>query len=145
MAINFGVSLLTIPDGTSTTFLAHEVRVGLSPADRRGTWALGMPGSSIACGGRDYNPTPNNRLDQSDEIEGCWRFWYAGIGSRNGMGCRAEPTRYSMGAVPRSRHTGGCNACFCDGHVQFFSDAMSQRTWVLLQSTNDGLVPGDDY
>jgi len=37
------------------------------------------------------------------------------------------------------------NAAFCDGHVQFISNTISQLTWVLLQSTNDGQVPGNDY
>src|SRR5207244_1161021 len=141
----YGARLTDILDGTSTTFLVHEVRAGVNPADRRGTWALGMPGASIVCGGRDYNPTPNNRIDESDEIEGCWRFWYPGIGTRAGMGCRSDPTRYSMGAVPRSLHTGGVNAAFADGHLQFIGNSISQYTWVLLQSTNDGQVPGNDY
>lgn len=145
MSIDFGATLTTIPDGTSTTFLVHEVRIGLNAMDRRGVWAMGMPGSSMVCAGRDYNPTPNNRLDESDEIEGCWRFWYAGIGTNNGMGCRSQPEKYSMGGQARSRHTGGVNAAFCDGHVQFINNSISQLTWVLLQSTNDGQVPGNDY
>jgi prepilin-type N-terminal cleavage/methylation domain-containing protein len=45
-------------------------------------------------------------------------FWYAGI---------------------------GCNAAFCDGQVPFINNSISQRTWVLLQSTNDGMFPGNDY
>jgi prepilin-type N-terminal cleavage/methylation domain-containing protein/prepilin-type processing-associated H-X9-DG protein len=145
MSINFGATLTTIPDGSSTTFLMHEVRIGVNPSDRRGVWAMGMPGSSVVCAGRDYDPTPNNRLDQSDEIEGCWRFWYAGIGARDGMGCRNSPSSYSMGGQARSRHVGGVNAAFCDGHVQFINNSISQLTWVLLQSTNDGMVPGNDY
>jgi prepilin-type processing-associated H-X9-DG protein len=145
MSINFGATLTTIPDGSSTTFLMHEVRIGVNPSDRRGVWAMGMPGSSVVCAGRDYDPTPNNRLDQSDEIEGCWRFWYAGIGTRDGMGCRNSPSSYSMGGQARSRHIGGINAAFCDGHVQFINNSISQLTWVLLQSTNDGMVPGNDY
>jgi prepilin-type processing-associated H-X9-DG protein/prepilin-type N-terminal cleavage/methylation domain-containing protein len=145
MAINYGCRLTDVVDGTSTTFLFHEVRIGVSPADRRGVWAMGMPGSSLVCAGRDYNPTPNNRLEQSDEIEGCPNFWYPGIGTRDGMGCRTDGYRYSMGAQARSRHTGGVNACFADGHVQLVQDSISQLTWVLLQSTNDGQVPGNDY
>ena len=145
MAINYGCRLTDVTDGTSNTFLVHEVRVGVSSADRRGTWAMGLPGASIVCAGRDYNPTPNNRLEQSDEIEGCPNFWFAGIGTKNGMGCRTDGVRYSMAGQARSRHTGGVNACFADGHLQFVRDSISQRTWVLLQSTNDGQVAGDDY
>jgi hypothetical protein len=66
MSINFGCRLTDIADGTSNTFLVHEVRVGVTAADRRGTWAMGMPGASLACAGRDYNPTPNDRDDQTD-------------------------------------------------------------------------------
>jgi prepilin-type processing-associated H-X9-DG protein len=145
MSINYGCRLTDITDGTSSTFLFHEVRIGVSSADRRGVWAMGMPGSSLVCAGRDYNPTPNNRLDQSDEIEGCPNFWYPGIGTRNGMGCINGPTHFSMAAQARSQHTGGVNACFADGHVQFVVNSISQRTWVLLQSTNDGQVVADDY
>ena len=45
LAINFGDTLATIPDGTPTTFLAHEVRVGVTATDRRG-------GGRWACRGR---------------------------------------------------------------------------------------------
>jgi prepilin-type N-terminal cleavage/methylation domain-containing protein/prepilin-type processing-associated H-X9-DG protein len=144
MSIDYGARLTAITDGTSTTFLFHEVRIGVNSLDIRGTWALGMPGASVVCAGRDGNPTPNNRLEQADEVEGCNGFWYPGIGSRDGMGCR-QGTQYGMAAQPRSRHTGGVNACFADGHVQFVRDTISQLTWVLLQSTNDGQVPGSDY
>jgi hypothetical protein len=44
------------------------------------------------------------------------------------MGCRNDPTRYRMGSQARSRHL---------GHLQFIANSISQRTWVLLQSTND--------
>jgi prepilin-type N-terminal cleavage/methylation domain-containing protein/prepilin-type processing-associated H-X9-DG protein len=145
MAINFGCRLTDITDGTSNTFLFHEVRIGINGMDKRGTWALGMPGASLVCAGRDFNPTPNNRLDESDEIEGCPGFWYPGIGTRDGMGCHNNATSFGMGAQARSRHTGGVNACFADGHVQFIKDTISQRTWVLLQSTNDGQLLDNEY
>jgi prepilin-type N-terminal cleavage/methylation domain-containing protein/prepilin-type processing-associated H-X9-DG protein len=145
MSINFGTSLIRIQDGTSNTFMVHEVRIGVNSQDRRGVWAMGMPGSSVVCAGRDYNPTPNNRLDQSDEIEGCWQFWYPGIGTRDGMGCRTGTNHWSMAGQARGRHTGGVNAAFCDGHVQFINNSISQMTWVLLQSTNDGMIPPNDY
>jgi prepilin-type N-terminal cleavage/methylation domain-containing protein/prepilin-type processing-associated H-X9-DG protein len=145
MSIDFGAALTGIPDGTSGTFLFHEVRIGVNANDYRGTWAFGFPGASVVVAGRDRNPTPNDRLDDADEVETCSTFWYPGIGTSEGMGCRPDPNNWGMAAQARSRHSGGTNACFCDGHVQFIKDSISQRTWVLLQSTNDGQVPGDDY
>src|SRR5262245_48872302 len=145
MSADFGAKLTAIPDGTSSTFLLHEVRIGVNSNDPRGTWAMGFPGASMVVAGRDRNPTPNNRLDDADEVETCSTFWYAGIGTTGGMGCRPDPNNWNMAGQARSRHTGGVNACFCGGHVAFVRDSISQRTWVLLQSTNDGQTPGNDY
>jgi prepilin-type N-terminal cleavage/methylation domain-containing protein/prepilin-type processing-associated H-X9-DG protein len=145
MSIDFGANLQGIPDGTSNTFMLHEVRIGVNSQDIRGTWALGMPGASVVCAGRNGNPTPNNRLDQADEIEGCNGFWYPGIGTRDGMGCQNGANEFGMAAQARSRHPGGVHSCFCDGHVQFIRESIGQRTWVVLQSTNDGLNPDSDY
>src|SRR5205807_4743920 len=47
MSVDFGVSLSGIPDGTSSTFLLHEVRIGVNSKDIRGTWAIGLPGASM--------------------------------------------------------------------------------------------------
>ena len=94
--------------------------------------------------GRDTNPTPNNALENADEIEACSSFYYPGIGTNDRMGCRNQ-VAYGMAAQARSRHTRGVNACFVDGHVQFIRDSIAQRTWVLLQSTNDGQVVDGEY
>ena len=144
MSIDFGVSIAGVTDGTSSTFLFHEVRIGVSASDMRGTWALGFPGASMVVAGRDTNPTPNNNLENADEIEACSSFFYAGIGTKDRMGCRNQ-IAYGMAAQARSKHTGGVNACFVDGHVAFIRDSISQQTWVYLQSTNDGQTPGTDY
>src|SRR5262249_49963351 len=87
MSADYGAPIAAITDGTSSTFQFHEVRIGVSDKDPRGTWALGLPGASMVVAGRDRNPTPNDRLDDADEVETCSTFWYAGIGTRNGMGC----------------------------------------------------------
>jgi prepilin-type N-terminal cleavage/methylation domain-containing protein/prepilin-type processing-associated H-X9-DG protein len=141
MAINFGAKIADVTDGTSVTFLVHEVRVGVSAADRRGTWALGFPGASMVNGGQGKNVSPNNREDEADEIEGCSKFWYPGIGTRDGMGCINQPKAGSEGAVARSRHPGGVNACFVDGHVQFIKNSIGHLTWVLLQSRTTAWSP----
>lgn len=137
MAIDFGAKLAQITDGTSTTFLFHEVRIGINSKDMRGTWALGFPGASLVVAGRDTNPTPNNAIEDADEIEACTSFYYPGIGTGDHMGCRNR-VAYGMAAQARSRHPGGVNSAFCDGHVQLINDSISQITWVELQSTNDG-------
>ena len=144
MSIDFGVAITGVSDGTSSTFMFHEVRIGVAASDMRGTWALGFPGASMVVGGRDTNPTPNNFIENADEIEACSSFYYPGIGTKDGMGCRNQ-IAYGMSAQARSRHPGGVNSCFVDGHVAFIKNSISQRTWVLLQSTNDGQVPENDY
>ncbi|HWY86137.1 MAG TPA: H-X9-DG-CTERM domain-containing protein [Gemmataceae bacterium] len=61
------------------------------------------------------------------------------------MGCRKGTDNFSMGAQARSRHSGGVNACFADGHVQFIRESISQKTWVLLQSIDDGQTIAEDF
>ena len=102
------------------------------------------------------NAPPNTALEQkvlvlerrqelADEIEGCADFWYPGIGTSDGMGCDNKGNAHSLTAQARSRHGGGVNACFADGHVQFVQDSISLPTWVQLQSIRDGQMPERDY
>jgi prepilin-type N-terminal cleavage/methylation domain-containing protein/prepilin-type processing-associated H-X9-DG protein len=150
MSANFGCRLTDFGDGTSNTCMFNEIRAGISPLDPRGVWALGFPGSSITCAGRNYNPSPNNTLGDvdyfGDELQGCYKFWYPGIGSKEAMGCfpgsssSAAYPDVTNSAMARSKHTGGVNCCFGDGSVHFIHEGISQWVWCLLQSRNDGQV-----
>jgi prepilin-type N-terminal cleavage/methylation domain-containing protein/prepilin-type processing-associated H-X9-DG protein len=148
-----GSRIADITDGTSSTIMFNEIRAGLSPLDSRGVWALGHPGSSLTEAGRNYNPTPNNRLDSpdgqtyGDEMQNCYKFWYYGLGATQGMGCFPNTTGDQMNsAMARSLHPGGVNAAFADGSVHFIKDSIDQYTWCILQSKNDGQVITDtDY
>jgi len=169
MAVNYGARVDAIPDGSSNTIAFNEVRVGVSPADRRGVWAMGMAGSSMTCGNAlDDNPTPNNHLNGDgaatsaqvsgtkvgstgpssggDSIQGCHNFWTASLGPQ-GMGCFDNTDQASWEldgeesrtGEARSQHAGGVNACFADGHVQFISNDINQYTWYCLLSASDGV------
>jgi prepilin-type N-terminal cleavage/methylation domain-containing protein/prepilin-type processing-associated H-X9-DG protein len=148
-----GTRIADISDGTSNTIMFNEVRCGINELDSRGVWALGHPGSSLTEAGRNYNPTPNNTLDSpdgqtyGDELQNCYKFWYYGIGARDGMGCFPNTSGDQMNsAMARSMHTGGVNCGFADGSVHFVTNSIDQYTWCILQSKNDGQVlPPTDY
>ena len=137
MAVNGGTQLNTLSDGTSTTILIDELRIGVNANDIRGTWAMGQCGASISAGnGRIDTPTPNVSLSGYDDIQGCQDRPDLGMGC---CGCN------SWQVTAKSKHTGGVTTGFSDGHVQFIRDSVAQRVWFLLHSRNDGQVTGDDY
>jgi prepilin-type N-terminal cleavage/methylation domain-containing protein/prepilin-type processing-associated H-X9-DG protein len=137
LVVNGGTQLNTLPDGTSSTILIDELRVGWNGNDIRGTWAMGQAGASISAGnGRIDTPTPNVGLSGYDDIQGCQDNPGIGMGC---CGCN------SWQVTAKSRHTGGVNTAFADGSVRFVANSVSQRTWFLLHSRNDGQVPGNDY
>jgi prepilin-type N-terminal cleavage/methylation domain-containing protein/prepilin-type processing-associated H-X9-DG protein len=149
MGANYGSRFAEITDGTSNVIMINEIRAGISPLDPRGTWALGMPGSSITNAGRDaLNPTPNNSLENNgadgDELQTCSKYWYTGIGTKDRMGCQKGGSLSTSG-MARSAHQGGVNSCFADGSVHFISESISEYTWGLLNSKNDGLVITEAY
>jgi prepilin-type processing-associated H-X9-DG protein/prepilin-type N-terminal cleavage/methylation domain-containing protein len=119
-----GRGLNEIKDGTSHTVMASEVLSGKkdTPAesrDDRGVWYYIEMGSASYT----HRLTPNSSAGDYME-SGC---------------CIAEPdmpctiqASYNMGqayAAARSRHPGGVNAVFVDGHVEFFSDDIDSTLW----------------
>jgi prepilin-type N-terminal cleavage/methylation domain-containing protein/prepilin-type processing-associated H-X9-DG protein len=143
-----GTRITDIADGSSNTCMFNEVRSGFTALDMRGVWAMGYPGASITNAGRNYNPTPNNTLDDpqggGDEMQGCYKFWIPGLGALD-YGCFPGPNSgggvgqdQQNSAMARSAHPGGVNAAFADGSVHFISNSIDQFTWCILQSKNDG-------
>jgi prepilin-type N-terminal cleavage/methylation domain-containing protein/prepilin-type processing-associated H-X9-DG protein len=144
MGVNFGAAMPDdIPDGTSNTIMFNEVRVGVNSKDPRGVWALGYPGASVTAANAVGDCTvPNDANEGSDDVEGCPQFWYAGIGTKDHMGCSTGFENLgwpSWQAQARSRHTGGVNACFADGSVRFISNYIDQPVWFYMLSTRDSV------
>lgn len=148
MGINYGVYLAAIPDGASNTIMFNEVRIGVNELDPRGVWAMGFPGSSVTAANAIGNCTvPNDIDDSSDDIEGCPKFWYPGIGTRDRCGCSTGIGNLgwpSWQAQARSRHAGVVMVCFTDGSVRPINDYIPQSTWFYLLSTSDGVPASFD-
>jgi prepilin-type N-terminal cleavage/methylation domain-containing protein/prepilin-type processing-associated H-X9-DG protein len=138
MGVNTKTTLTAISDGTSNTVLIDELRVGPSAGDIRGTWAMGQCGASIsAANGRIDGAGPNQSLSGWDDV------WQADDRPDLGMGVCRDCGSWQVTA--KSRHPGGVNVALCDGSVRFVRNGVSQRTWFLLHSRNDGQVIGDDW
>ena len=45
----------------------------------------------------------------------------------------------------RSRHPGGVNVAFCDGHVSFIPNVIDSNIWRYLGARNDGCLTPTDY
>jgi prepilin-type N-terminal cleavage/methylation domain-containing protein/prepilin-type processing-associated H-X9-DG protein len=151
MCINWGVPLpqLSAEDGTAYTIMFNEIRIGLTGNDRRGTWAMGVGGSSITGAmARGDSTNPNDTLEYSDDIEDCNQV-RSDLGTGNNglgvlmMGCSNDnlPQNWpNWQAQARSRHTGGVNVCFADGGVRFILNTVNESVWLNLNARDDGNV-----
>ena len=130
--------MAAITDGTSNTALASEVCAGKVDTagnygyDGRGLWAWPTIGSSTYT----HRLTPNTSADDVLYYGQCTG---ASDPSLN-LPCNenygnAEDQHY---AAVRSRHPGGVNLLFVDGHVAFVGDTVDTTTWQRLGSINDG-------
>jgi prepilin-type N-terminal cleavage/methylation domain-containing protein/prepilin-type processing-associated H-X9-DG protein len=153
MGNGVSLSLDQILDGASNTVLVGELRIGLAPMDRRGTWAMGAAGaSSLWAHGSDDDIGPNRCGNAADNLLGCSAIMNvvpAGLLARECMTC-CQSCNGSTQATMRSRHVGGVQTCFADGSVHFISDYIDHatswtinlqdfHTWERLNASGDGL------
>ena len=139
-----GFTILGIRDGSSNTIMVEEIRVGVDADDRRGTWALGQPGASVAggggtgdCGGPNDGTT--NKFQYCDDIMTPGNPDALG---KQGLGAW---TGCSNGqAQSRSLHTGGVVACYGDGSVRFVRESISRENWAAITGAQDGVIVNVD-
>jgi type II secretory pathway pseudopilin PulG len=129
MGLNKSQRMGDILDGTANTFLLLEMRAGLHPLDRRGSWAMALCGSSSLCRhGSNYVNRPNECAFGADDLRDCDQLVAAaGVGAMQQacMGCFTQSGgSYSVQATARSLHQGGIFVALADASVQFVSDSI---------------------
>jgi prepilin-type N-terminal cleavage/methylation domain-containing protein/prepilin-type processing-associated H-X9-DG protein len=93
-------------------------------------WHYGAPGHSVY----NHRRAPN---DQRYDCRG-------GLPHSN----RTDPiwNWLSLNITARSKHPGGVNSLFCDGHVQFVKNSVNSTTWQALGSRAGGeVISADAY
>jgi prepilin-type N-terminal cleavage/methylation domain-containing protein/prepilin-type processing-associated H-X9-DG protein len=156
MGLNFGSTIASVTDGLSNTAAVAELRVGLTTADVRGVWAMGLGMASLAGHAKSYNPTPNNLLgfnivqgcnDGGDEMQaGPVLGLQVQNAAQQGMGFNCGGGMFNSGGQSRSMHPGGVNVGFGDGSVRFIKNSISNAVWIIVLAKADGgILSSDQY
>ena len=125
---NVGRLLSSFTDGTSNTIVASELIAGLDDnynddhvQDARGLWAHGIMGAMMYT----HRDTPNSTTPDNMLIEHCAPVLPE-------LPCAPTSGYPNLGpeyACARSRHPGGVNALFGDGHVSWYNNTVKWQVW----------------
>lgn len=130
---NVSFAFKDFPNGLSNMVAIDELRAGIDPIDPRGTWALGMVGSSLTA---VHAAGPNLAMGL-DGITSCTiltlKYSTAEL-ERLGMPCSDSPIPSNFAATARSQHFGLVNVLKLDGSIQGVNTNISKDVWFNLHS-----------
>ena len=155
-----GKKIAEIRDGTSNTLMLSEVRTRGHEQDQRGAWALPWNGSTLLAfdmhntGRSAYEASPHSlgqtqlpnsgiaEFDGSSLIRGNMDILYGcpepNLAQLEGMPCGDYEKFRWLSSAPRSRHPGGVNVVYADGHTRFYLNEVDEFAMAYAISINDG-------
>lgn len=127
-----GRRLWEFTDGTSQTAVVSEILAGRSEIepfpDRRGLWGEVFGGCVYM-----HKDTPNSSV--GDQLPGIC------VDMPPSLPCGLPlPNHQGDHLAARSRHPGGVNVLFCDGHVGFYANTVDLKVWKALATVAGGEV-----
>ena len=135
------VKMTSVTDGTSNTLAIAEYIGGKDNDDSRGWFYSNRAGNQFLY----VTKTPNST--DPDQMIGYSHYCSSGynVPGQNQPCSVSDDDGYggSNYVSSRSRHTGGVNVVFCDGHVSFVPNGISLGTWQNLAWIGDGQVIGN--
>jgi len=147
--------LTEITDGLSHTLLLSEVRVRAHEEDQRGAWALPWTGASVLAFDMHHDfrapsstftpwdvslgwtQTPNHTRNIMDMLYSCPDMADAQMEKMPCAVWQESGMWHFLSAAPRSRHPGGVNVFFLDGHGGFLPNDVDEYVMAYLVSAND--------
>ncbi len=134
--LEVGRGLNEFTDGLSMTALGSELLAGrvdtgdsVYDTDHRGRWVMPFEGGAAY----SHQTTPNSSV--SDVMPYC-------CVSFPDMPCVVQGGLEDEYYAARSKHPGGVNVLFGDGHVEFHTDSVDLIIWQALATVSNGEVLG---